>query len=484
MSLLTQNIWNEKIFNGDWCVGAASPHTVVEAATGETLGAVGMADANQALASSTAAAAAQRDWGKAAPSVRAQVLRRAAQLWQERAGEVQEWLIREAGSVRAKAELEVAQTADACWEAAALPTHPTGEMLASNEDRWSMSRRRPAGVVTVIAPFNFPLLLAIRSVAPALALGNAVVLKPDPRTAVSGGVTIARIFEEAGLPEGLLHVLPGDAEVGKAVVTAPEVAVVSFTGSTGAGRHVGAAASGALKRVHLELGGNNALVVLPGADVAKAASAGAFGSWLHQGQICMTTGRHLVHESIAEEYIAALTEKARHLPVGNPYTDEVALGPIIDDKQREHVHRIVTAARDAGDTVHGGGEPAGRFYPPTVISCDKDSPAWREEIFGPVAPVVTFASIEEAAELVNDSEYGLSVGILGEVGMAMELADLVDSGKIHINEQTVSDEPNVPFGGVKDSGNGSRFGGAAADIEAFTEVQWLTMRPQIADYPF
>lgn len=233
MSLLTQNIWNEKIFNGDWCVGAASPHTVVEAATGETLGAVGMADANQALASSTAAAAAQRDWGKAAPSVRAQVLRRAAQLWQERAGEVQEWLIREAGSVRAKAELEVAQTADACWEAAALPTHPTGEMLASNEDRWSMSRRRPAGVVTVIAPFNFPLLLAIRSVAPALALGNAVVLKPDPRTAVSGGVTIARIFEEAGLPEGLLHVLPGDAEVGKAVVTAPEVAVVSFTGSTG-----------------------------------------------------------------------------------------------------------------------------------------------------------------------------------------------------------------------------------------------------------
>lgn len=484
MSLLSPSTWNEKIFDGTWRAGAGEPRAVTEAATGAELGRVGVADEQLALASVTAAAAAQRDWATRTPDERARVLRRAAQLWEERAEEVQEWVIRESGSIRAKAALEVGQTADVCWEAAALPTHPSGEVIPSNEARWSFARRRPAGVVTVIAPFNFPLLLAIRSVAPALALGNAVVLKPDPRTAVCGGFAIARVFEEAGLPAGLLHVLPGDVGVGAAVVTAPEVAVVSFTGSTAAGRHVGVAASGALKRVHLELGGNNALVVLPGADVAKAASAGAFGSWLHQGQICMTTGRHLVHESIADEYIAALSEKANRLPVGDPHTDEVAIGPIIDDKQRRHIDDVVRRSADAGATIHAGGELDGVYYRPTVLSCDADAPAWREEVFGPVAPVMRFGSLEEAARIVNDSEYGLSVGILGDVGLAMELADLVDSGKVHINEQTVADEPNVPFGGVKDSGNGSRFGGAAADIDAFTEVQWLTVRPTIADYPF
>jgi benzaldehyde dehydrogenase (NAD) len=465
--------------------GTGGIHPVVEPATGEILGRVGIATPDDVAKAAAAAAKAQRDWARRKPAERAAVLRRAGELWEAHAAEVQDWIVREAGSTRPKAGIETGMAAGICFEAAALPTHPLGEVLSTGEPRWSLARRVPAGVVSVISPFNFPLILAIRSVAPALALGNAVLLKPDLRTAVCGGVSIVRVFEEAGLPEGLLQLLPGDAAVGAAVVDAPEVSVVSFTGSTAAGRKVGEAAARSLKRVHLELGGNNALVVLPGADVAKAASAGAFGSFLHQGQICMTTGRHLVHESQVDEYVEALAEKARRLPVGNPATGDVALGPIIDDRQLAHVTDVVDRSVAAGARVLAGGKPDAPFYPATVLfGLDDATPAWREEIFGPVAPVRAYRDLDEAVRLVNDSEYGLSVGILGDVGTAMTLADEVRSGKVHINEQTVGDEPTAPFGGVGDSGNGSRFGGAKANIEAFTETQWLTVRADIAGYPF
>lgn len=483
--LLNDDRWTGKINLSGWCSGSAGTQPVTEPATGHELGTIGLADSDDVYRATATAACAQRDWAATPPAERAQVLRRAAELWKEHHAEIEDWIVRESGSVPAKAALETDTAAGICHEAAALPTHPQGEVLASAEPRWSFSRRRPAGVVSVIAPFNFPLILSIRSVAPALALGNSVVLKPDPRTAVCGGVALQRIFEEAGLPEGLLHLVPGAADVGAAVVDAPEVSVISFTGSTTTGRKIGETASRLLKRVHLELGGNNALVVLPGADVAKAASAGAFGSFNHQGQICMTTGRHLVHESIADEYQSTLAETAAQLPVGNPAVDPVALGPIIDAGQLDHVDTLVQSGVSAGDQLLAGGKADAPYYPPTVLSCaSTDSPVWRQEAFGPVAPVLAYSDLDEAARIVNDSEYGLSVGILGDTGQAMQLADRLDSGKIHINEQTVSDEPNVPFGGVKDSGNGSRFGGAAANIEAFTETQWLTMRSDIAEYPF
>ncbi|MGW2460763.1 benzaldehyde dehydrogenase [Streptomyces sp. NPDC001761] len=484
MTLLDDEVWSRKFFGDGW-KEATREQPVVEPATGARLGTVGLATAGEVTTAAARAAEAQRAWAATPPQARAAVLRRAGELFAEHAAEIEDWLVREAGSVRAKAGSEVALARGECFECAALPTHPHGEVLASEDPRWSFARRRPAGVVSVIAPFNFPLLLGLRSVAPAPALGNAVLLKPDPRTAVSGGVVIARVFEEAGLPPGVLHLLPGDGTVGEAVVEAPEVRVVSFTGSTPVGRVIGERAGRLLKRAHLELGGNNALVVLPGADVGKAASAGAFGSYLHQGQICMTTGRHLVHESLLEEYTAALAAKARALPVGDPAREDVALGPVIDRRQLERVHAIVTGSVAAGATLAAGGEIVGAGYRATVLTDVRtDMPAWREEIFGPVAPVMGFSTLEEAARIVNDCEYGLSVGILGDVGTAMRLADRIDSGKVHINEQTVGDEPHAPFGGVKASGTGSRFGGAAANIEAFTETQWLTVRPDIADYPF
>lgn len=485
VSLLDADTWTAKIFADGWSGGSGGTAPVIEPATGDRLGVIGLADAEDARKAATRAAAAQTQWAARPPGERAAVLRRAGALWEAHAEEIQDWIVRESGAIRPKAALETHIAASECYEAAALPSHPHGTVLPSDEARWSFARRRPAGVVSVIAPFNFPVILSIRSVAPALALGNAVLLKPDPRTAVCGGVALVRIFQEAGLPEGLLQLLPGGADVGEAVVTAPEVRVVSFTGSTAAGRRVGELGARHLKRTHLELGGNNALIVLPGADLAPAASAGAFGSFMHQGQICMSTGRHLVHESLHDAYVEALSAKATHLPVGDPASGQVALGPLIDDRQLGRVDDLVRRTVAAGARLAAGGTYQDLFYAPTVLAAVTPAmPAWTDEVFGPVAPVVPFATTEEAIALASESEYGLSLGILGDVGDAMAIADAVPSGIVHINEQTVSDEANAPFGGVGSSGTGSRFGGPEANIEAFTETQWLTARPEIAPYPF
>ncbi|MFM6849128.1 MAG: benzaldehyde dehydrogenase [Terrabacter sp.] len=477
--------WHDNIFLGGWVPGSGERITVTSPGSGEELGVVGCATADDVRRAARQAAVAQRDWAAKTPSARAAVLRRAGLLWEQHAEEVQSWLVKEAGSIPPKAGLETQIAADECYEAAALPTHPAGEVLATNQPRWSLARRRPAGVVTVIAPFNFPLILSIRSVAPALALGNAVLLKPDPRTTIGGGVALVQIFREAGLPDGLLQLIPGGRETGEAAIVADEVRVVSFTGSTAAGRAVGALGAQHLKRTHLELGGNNALIVLPGADLTKAVSAGAFGSFMHQGQICMTAGRQLVHESLHDDYIEALAATADHLPVGDPAAGQVALGPVIDEAQLLKIDKLVQDSVRQGAELAAGGTFEGLFYRPTVLArVTGNMPAWREEIFGPVAPVRSFSSVEEVIALASDSEYGLSVGILGDVGEAMKLADAIPSGIVHINEQTVDDEANAPFGGVAASGTGSRFGGARANIEAFTETQWLTVRSDIAPYPF
>jgi benzaldehyde dehydrogenase (NAD) len=350
----------------------------------------------------------------------------------------------------------------------------------------SFARRVPAGVVGVIAPFNVPTILAIRAVAPALALGNAVILKPDPRTAISGGAMFARLFEEAGLPAGVLQVLPGGADVGEALVVEPAVRIIAFTGSTRAGRAVGALAGQHLKRAHLELGGNSALIVLPDVDVEQAASVGAFGTFSHSGQVCMATSRHLVHADIAEDYTRALTEKVAKLPVGDPFREQVALGPLIDAGQRDRVHGLVTASVEGGATVRTGGEFEGLFYRPTVLGdVPVETPAYQEEIFGPVAPVTPFSSLDEVVALASGTEYGLSLGILTrDVYRGLELAERIPSGLVHINDQTVNDEAVAPFGGVGASGTGSRQGGPQANIEAFTETQWVTLRGDLPAYPF
>lgn len=482
---LDQQRWDSLLYLDGWTEGGGEVIDVHEPGTGAVIASAGLATAQEMTFAATRAARVQTAWAAAAPAVRATIARGAGDFFLRHAEELIEWVQRETGAIRAKAELEVSIAANECFDAAALPHHPHGEVLTSNEPHWSFARRQPAGVVGVISPFNFPLILSIRSVAPALALGNSVILKPDPRTPVSGGYIIMRAFEEAGLPPGVLQLLPGRVAAGSALTEAPEVRVVSFTGSTAAGRKVGEACGRNLKRAHLELGGNNALIVLPGADLELAASAGAFGSFLHQGQICMTTGRHLVHESIYEEYVRRLAAKAHSLRVGDPWTTTAQLGPVIDRVQRDRIVALIRAAEDAGAEVVAGGGAEGLLVQPTVLAgVGAGNPAWTEEIFGPVAPVRAFSTLDEAVELVHESDYGLAVGILGDVGAAMTVADRLRSGKIHINEQTVADESNAPFGGVGNSGTGARFGGVTANIEAFTETQWLTVRPSIAPSPF
>jgi benzaldehyde dehydrogenase (NAD) len=225
--------------------------------------------------------------------------------------------------------------------------------------------------------------------------------------------------------------------------------------------------------------------VLDDVDLDRAVSAGAWGSFLHQGQICMTTGRHLVHEAVYDDYVSRLAETASHLPVGDPAAEQVALGPIIDERQRDKVHGLVTASVDAGARLAAGGTFDRLFYRPTVLAdVAPQMPAYASEVFGPVAPVVRFSTPDEAAKLAGESEYGLSLGILTrDVMRGLDLARRIPTGIVHINDQTVDDEPNIPFGGVGASGTGARFGGTA-NIDAFTETRWVTMRGDITPYPF
>jgi benzaldehyde dehydrogenase (NAD) len=486
--LLAEEVWRGNIFvGGSWQPSASkTSYSVIEPATGAELGRIGEAGAADVAAAAESAAQAQVAWAATPHPIRAQVLRRAGDLWAQHADEISGWNVREVGAIEGMAAFALHVAAQECYEASALPSRAYGELIPSEEPRLSMARRVPAGVVGVIAPFNVPIILGIRSVAPALALGNAVILKPDPRTAVTGGVTIARIFEEAGLPAGVLQMLPGGVEVGEALVTHPLVRVISFTGSTAAGRRVGELGARHLKRVHLELGGNSAMIVLDDADVDRAVGLAAWGSFFHQGQICMTTGRHLVAASLYDDFVDLLAAKAEKLPVGDPASGQVALGPVIDAKQRDKIHGLVTSSQQAGARLAAGGTFEGLFYQPTVLAdIPPTAPAFAEEVFGPVAPVLQFSSLDEAVQLATSSAYGLSLAIITpNVMRGLALADRIPSGIVHINDQTVNDEANVPFGGIGDSGTGSRFGGAAANVDAFTETRWVTIRQEPATYPF
>ncbi|MCX2923419.1 benzaldehyde dehydrogenase [Streptomyces sp. NEAU-W12] len=478
MPLLDPTTWQARPLSGP-------DRIVTEPATGEQLATVTLATGEDVGAAAEAGRTAQAEWAGAPHFVRAAVLRRAGDLFAAHAGELREWLVRESGSIPGKADFELHVAAQECYEAAALASRPVGQVLPTEGPRLSYTRRVPAGVVGVIAPFNAPLILSIRSAAPALALGNAVVLKPDPRTAVCGGLALAAVFAEAGLPEGLLHVLPGGAETGQALVADPRIPVISFTGSTGAGRHVGEAAGRHLKRAHLELGGNSALVVLEDADIEAVISTAAWGSFFHQGQICMTTGRHLVHASLYDEYVERLAARANSLAVGDPHRDRVHLGPLIDQGQLDKVHALVESSTAGGAKLAAGGAHDRLFYRPTVLAdTHDDTPAYAEEVFGPVAPVRPFGSADEAAALAAASPYGLSLGIVTrDAARGLDLAERIPTGIVHINDQTVNDEAVAPFGGVAASGTGSRFGGDA-NIEAFTDVRWTTVRGDVAQYPF
>ncbi|MYN16414.1 aldehyde dehydrogenase family protein [Rugamonas sp. FT107W] len=484
-ALLRPSIWQGRIFTGDWIASHGGVHTFTEPATGEQLGRIGLADADDVARSATLARAAQAAWAASDYKERAAIFRRAAAVIAEHHDELATWIVRETGAIRPKADLELREASAHLQEAASMLTQPKGQLLASASGQMSIARRMPHGVVGVISPFNFPLILSIRSIAPALATGNAVVHKPDLQTPVSGGVLIARIFEEAGLPKGVLHVLPGAAEAGQAMCSHPDIAMIAFTGSTAVGRSVGELAGRSLKKMSLELGGKNSLIILDDADPDIAAANVAWGAYLHQGQICMASGRILLQRGIAAAVIERLVAKAGQLPVGDPMSGTVALGPLINARQVQRVHSIVQDSVAAGATLLAGGTYENQFYQPTVLTGVRPGMrCFEEELFGPVASVTVFDTDQEAIALASATTGCLALGVITPtLARAMFIVDRVPAGHAHINDQTVLAEAHAPFGGGGTSGNGGRHGGSA-DWDEFTQWQWLTVKTEAPRYPF
>lgn len=458
---------------------------VTDKATGETLYTAGVASLDDVSEACKTAKKAQEQWALKPPTERGDILRKFAQLCELHGDELGQWIVRETGSIPPKAPFEVMTSAREAIEIAGLTGQPVGYILASGLPRKSYARRVPLGVVGVITPWNSPFILATRVILPALAMGNAVVLKPDLQTPVCGGYLLAELFARAGVPEGVFTVIPGGPDVGAALVENPDVNMISFTGSTASGRKVGESAGRGLKKVMLELGGNNAAIIFDDADLDGTASAAAFGSFFHQGQICFTIGRHIVHESIAKKYAEKLAEKAKNLRVGNPFTDQVHMGPIINEKQAARAQKLVDDSVAAGAIVAAGGKRDGLNFEATVLTgVTIGMPIYSEETFGPIAPIVTFKTEAEAIELANNVSYGLATSIFTrDQAKAMRVSEKVKTGIVHINDQTVLHEVFGPIGGMGASGNGSRSGGPGV-MDEYSQWQWITVNEQVPPYPF
>ena len=474
-------------FLADWRPGTGEPRETREPATGRPLLSLPQSTPEDVARAAAAAAAAQPAWADTSYAERAAVLRRAAEIYEAHRPEFGTWTQRETGAVHGKMHHEQNFAAGEINAAATMPFQPYGQLVPSVvPGRLSMLRRVPAGVIGAITPWNSPTVLGMRVVAPALALGNAVILKPDPQTR---GLRRRRV--RGGLPRS--RACPTGCSISSSAARRSARRSSRTRTSTACRspvrpRPVVASArwpGQLLKRVSLELGGNNAFVVLDDADLEAAASAGAFASFQFQGQVCFATGRHIVHRSIASAYVDLLAEKAGRIRLGDPYREDVDLGPIVNQKQLERVDGIVRRSVEAGATVVVGGTHDGLFYRPTVLTdVTADHAAWREEIFGPVAPVVTFDTDDEALALANDSEYGLTGAVYSNsISRGLALAQRFRAGMVHVNDQTVNDEATIPFGGMGASGNGARFGGPA-NWDEFTEWQWVTVREDPRTYPF
>ncbi|MEY9962605.1 benzaldehyde dehydrogenase (NAD) [Streptacidiphilus sp. MAP12-16] len=447
-----------------------------------TAGSASIADVDTAVAS---AVTAQRDWAARSYAERAAVLRSVAAVLERSTG-IRELIMRETGSIGGKADYEIAAAVSELTEAAALASRPVGEVLqTSHAGRLSLCERLPVGLVAAITPWNFPLVLGMRVIAPALALGNAVLLKPSPETPGCGGLAIAELFAQAGAPRGILQVLPGGEEVGRRLVEHPDIAMVHFTGSTTVGREIARATGSLLKKTSLELGGNNALVILDDADVDQAAMIGAWSSFHYQGQTCISAGRHIVDRAVADAYIRNLTDRAAAITVGDPFRQQTGLGPIINDAQLARARRLLGDAVAGGARVLTGGSNDGRFFRPTVVvDVDPASALWTEEIFAPIAPIGIVDGVDEAVALANDTRYGLVSSVLGaDVHRAGEVARRLDCAMVHVNDATPQDEALAPFGGIGDSGLGGRAGGDA-NLEEFTELRWRTLSSSPVHYPY
>ncbi len=427
----------------------------------------------------------QKEWEKTGPFERAAIIRKAIKITEDRKEEITDMLVKDAGSTVAKAQLEIDIVIAIMHLAAEFPfqmeTIVNQSMIPGKKNYVS---RKPAGVVGVIGPFNFPMNLSMRSVAPALAAGNAVVLKPGHQTPISGGNVIAKIFEEAGLPKGVLQVVhPKISEIGDAFYEHPVPDVISFTSSTGVGKQIGEVCGREVKKTILELGGNNAMVILDDADIDTAVSGAIYGRFMHSGQICMATNRIIIDESVFDEFADKFVEKAKSLKHGDPTQEGTLIGPLIDGDQVERLLEEVETAKGEGAEVLLEGKREGNVLTPYVLKGTNDMSTAQNEMFGPVITLIPAKDEAHALELANDTEQGLSGAVSSSnEKRAFAFAEKMETGMVHINDQSVNDEPYIAFGGEKASGIG-RFG-REHSLDEFTTWKWISVQEEPREYPF
>lgn len=466
--------------NGSWDIIDFNPYN------GEKLAAITVATTEEIDQAYRAAERHQRAWAETNPYARRIVFERAVRIIEDREQQITEAIIAELGGTRLKAAFELHLAREFLRESIQLALRAEGRIMPSPVDgKENRVYRMPVGVVGVISPFNFPFLLSLKSVAPALALGNAVVLKPHQNTPVCGGALVAKVLEEAGLPPGVLNVVITDiAEIGDALIEHPVPNVISFTGSDKVGRHVATVAASHFKKTILELGGNSALIVLDDADIDYAVDAAVFSRYVHQGQVCMAANRIVVDRSVADAFTEKFVAKVRTLKAGDPQDPATHIGPLINSSQAESVTAVVDQAIEQGATALVHGETNGNVVPPSVLS---DVPAGasvlRQEVFGPVAVIIPVDGEEEAVRVANDTPYGLGGAVhTGDIERGIAVARRIETGMVHVNDATVADEPIVPFGGEKHSGMG-RLNGEQM-VEAFTTTKWISIQHGRSPFPF
>src|SRR3954454_529888 len=489
--MATVDVEQQQLLIGGTWRGASSgaTHEKANPYSGESAGLAAATTREDARAAADAAADAFPAWAAAPADERRALLERAADLLMERLPEIAATVTDETGGTFGWGAFNVELAAGMLREAG---THAADVDAAEEEipshipGKSAKAVRQPVGVVVGIAPWNAPVILGTRAVAAPLALGNTVVLKASeecPRTHAA----IVRALDDAGAPAGVVNLITHDpadaADVVDELIAHPAVRRINFTGSTRVGRLVAENAARHLKRVLLELGGKAPLVVLADADVDRAVAAANFGAFMHQGQICMSTERLVVDQSVAADFVSLLGEKAGALKVGDPRDPETQIGPMVNADAVERVHALIKDALDHGAEVVTGGEPDGALFPPTVLNgVTPEMKIYGEESFGPVVGLIEVDGIDDAVRVANDTEYGLAAAVFGKhVPTALDVARRIESGICHVNGSTVHDEPQMPFGGVKASGWG-RFGGRAA-LEEFTELRWITVQQGPREYP-
>ena len=456
--------------------------------TGEVASSAKAMKAGDMAAIAAKAQAAFPEWSVMGPNARRAVLMKAAAALEARADSFVEAMMSEIGATAGWAMFNLGLAASMVREAAALTTQIAGEVIPSDKPgTLAMALREPVGVILGIAPWNAPIILGVRAIAVPLACGNCVIFKASencPRT----HELIVEAFAEAGFPEGTINVVtnaPEDAgEVVGALIDAPEVRRINFTGSTRVGRIIAKRAAEHLKPVLLELGGKAPLVVLEDADLDEAVKAAAFGAFMNQGQICMSTERIIVVDSVADAFAAKFKEKVGGMPVGDPREGKTPLGAVVDAGTVENVSALIRDALDKGGEQLVGGATTGKVLMPAHV-IDKVTPEmklFRDESFGPVVAITRARDEDHAIELANDTEYGLSASIFTrDIARGLRLARRIKYRICHVNGPTGHDESQMPFGGVKSSGYG-RFGGRAG-IDAFTELRWITVETEPGHYP-